>query len=217
MDGKVKLDRDDPVWAEVYEAAGLAARNIHRRYSRWAEFEDLRAASLEYAWKRSDKVAEFLKREDEAELRQGKAALATFLRRAADRYARKEKAKKSGYEATDEYFYRVSIIEALIRVLRTGDLDLAGQTFDAEAVGERRSKRLANEGGNLMAMVADVERAMTKALDDRTREIMFNRYGDDLTLSKIAELHEISVSRADQIVHSGMRQMLEFLGGRSPY
>lgn len=215
MDRKV-IQSDDPIWEEVYERAGLAARSVHRSFYRWVEQEDLRQAALEYAWKRSDQVSKFVNREDEAERRQGLAALNTFLRRAAERYARKEKAKKSGYEATDEYFYRVSIIEALIKVLRNGDQELAGQVFDAELLGTKRTKKLANEGGNLMAMVADVDRAMKK-LDPRTRDIMFHRYGDDMTLAQIGELHEISTSRADQIVHAGMKQVIEALGGRTPY
>lgn len=216
MDSKVDIAQDDPVWTEVYERAGTAARAVHRSFYRWVEREDLQQAALEYAWKRRDVVAKFVMRDDEAERRQGLSALNTFLRRAAERYARKEKAKQSGYEASDEYFYRVSILEALIKVLRTGDLDMAGQVFDAELLGAKRSKRLANEGGNLMAMVADVDRAMKK-VDERTKEIMFNRYGDDMTLAQIAQLHEISTSRADQIVHAGMKQLIEALGGRTPY
>ena len=212
-----RLESDDPIWEEVYVAAGLAARSVHKRFHNWAEFDDLKQAALEYAWKRSDKVAEFLVREDEALQRQGKAALATFLRRAAERYARKEKAKRSGYEATDEYFYRVSTVEAMIRAIHTGDLELTGQTFDAEALGTKRQKKLANEGNDILAMAADISNALRKALDERERTIMFDRYGEEMTLALIAEKHEISVSRADQIVNASMRKMLEFLGGKNPW
>ena len=212
----MKIAADDPIWEEIDTEAAIAGRSVYRRFGNWAEFDDLKQAALEYAWKRSDKVAEFMMRDDEIERRRGRAALSTFLRRAAERYARKEKAKKSGYQATDEYFYKVALVENLIRAVYNNDIDMVGQVFDAETMNTKRSKRLANEGNDVLAMVADIDRAMRK-IDPRMRLILLERYGADLTLSAIAEMHSISQSRVDQIVRAGMKNMIEVLGGRSPY
>jgi len=110
------LDRSHPIWSEVNEITTSLAWSLSKRYHRFVELDDIRQAMNEYAWKRKDKVAEYLIREDPIEIKQGYKAFSTFMRRAGERYARKEKARTLGYELGDEYFYRLELIENLIKV-----------------------------------------------------------------------------------------------------
>jgi DNA-directed RNA polymerase specialized sigma subunit len=169
----------------------------------------------EYAWKRKDKVKEYLDREDPIEKKQGYKAFHTFIRRAGERYARKEKAKALGYELGDEYFYRLDLIESLIKVAGTDEAYLANQVFDPDVHGVK-VKRLANEGNNLAAMIADVDAAMKK-LDARMQGILTCRFVNDQPLAEIALAWDISPQRVEQLIAKGIKDIADKLGGATPY
>ena len=199
----------------VNEVTSSLAWSLSKKYHRFAEFEDIKQTMNEYAWKRRDKVSEYLIREDENERRMGYKAFSTFMRRAGERYARKEKARALGYELGDEYFYKLALIENLIKVLGSEDAHMSNQVLDPDVHGIK-AKKQASEGNNLLAMLADVDKAMHK-LDPRTMGILHLRFAKDLPLSEIATEWEISPQRVEQIVNKGLRDISEYLGGVSPY
>jgi RNA polymerase sigma factor (sigma-70 family) len=209
------LTKDHPVWQEIYEITTGIAYHLSKRYHRYAELEDIRQAMNEYAWKRKDKVEDYLIREDPIEKKQGYKAFSTFMRRAGERYARKEKARALGYELGDEYFYRLDLIENLIKVAGTNESYLTNQVFDPDVHGVQ-VKKLANEGNNLAAMIADVDRAMKK-LDPRMQGILTARFVNDMPLADIAEAWDISPQRVEQLVTKGVKDIADKLGGATPY
>ena len=215
---------NDTVWEDVIELAAIAAKPIARKYKDWVEFDDMKQSACEYALRRKDKVEEYLFEADEdgkivrrteGSLRQGETALITFLRRHLERIARKEKATRSGYSTEDEYFYRTTTVESLIKVWGSGDYDMAGQVLDQTEMGGRRSK-VASEGNNLLAMIADVDAAM-KRIDDRVRKVLVDRFVHDATLHQIADELEISVQRVEQLSQRGLRNVVDELGGPNPW
>lgn len=199
----------------VDEITSTIAWGISKRYHRFVELEDVKQAMNEYAWKRKDKVSEYLMREDEVERKMGYKAFTTFIRRAGERYARKEKARSLGYELGDEYFYRLAMIETLIKVLGSEDAQLTNQVMDPDVHGVK-AKRQASEGNNLLAMLADVDKAMKK-LDKRTQHILNCKYSCDASLAEIAKEWDISPQRVEQIINKGLRDVAEYLGGVTPY
>ena len=210
-----ELNRDHPIGDEVTEINISIAWGLSKRYHRFVELADLRQAMNEYAWKRRDKVAQYLIREDPIEIKQGYKAFSTFMRRAGERYARKEKARTLGYELGDEYFYRLDLIENLIKVAGTDESYLANQVFDPDVHGVK-AKKPANEGNNLAAMIADVDRAMKK-LDPRMQGILTSRFVNDMPLADIAEAWDISPQRVEQLVIKGIKDIADKLGGVTPY
>lgn len=154
-------------------------------------------------------------REDVVERKQGYKAFTTFIRRAGERYARKEKARALGYELGDEYFYRLVMIETLIKVLGSEDAQLTNQVMDPDVHGVK-AKKQPNEGNNLLAMLADVSRVMKK-LDKRTQIILDSKYSKDAPLAEIAKEWDISPQRVEQIINKGLRDITEYLGGATPY
>lgn len=210
-----ELKKDHEVWEVVNEIAATIAWNLSKKYHRFVELEDIKQAMNEYAWKRKDKVAEYLIREDENERRMGYKAFTTFIRRAGERYSRKEKARSLGYELGDEYFYRLAMIESLIKVLGSEDAQIANQVLDPDVHGVR-AKRQASEGNNLLAMLSDVDRAMKK-LDLRTHSMLKQKYTSDASLAEIAKEWDVSPQRVEQIINKGLRDISEYLGGVTPY
>ena len=216
---------NDSVWHDVVELAAIAARPIARDFRKWVEFDDLKQSASEYALRRKDKVEEYLferdeggalvRRRDRGLARAGETALITFLRRHCERIARKEKAERTGYQIEDEYFYRPVMVENLIKVWGSGDYDIAGQVLDQAEMGGRRS-RVASEGNNLLAMLADVDAAM-KGLDDRSRFLLVERFVHDTKLQDLADMVGVSAQRVDQLVDKAVVKVIEFLGGVNPY
>jgi RNA polymerase sigma factor (sigma-70 family) len=211
----VDIAREDKIWEIVNEITSSIAWGLSKKYHRFAEFEDIKQAMNEYAWKRKDKVSEYLLRDNEVERKMGYKAFSTFMRRAGERYARKEKARALGYELGDEYFYRLVMIETLIKVLGSEDAQLTNQVMDPDIHGGR-AKKQASEGNNLLAMLSDVDRAMKK-LDLRTHSILNSKYSSDLSLAEIAKEWDISPQRVEQIINKGLRDITEYLGGATPY
>ncbi len=208
------IDRDDPIWEEINQIATYSVRAVARRYADYTTADDLRQHVMEYAWKRNDKVAEYLLRDDENERRRGVGALSVLFKRSAERYARKEKAAKLGYAIEDEFFYRTDLVERLISILPYG-VEGAGQALNPDG-GTGRKTNLPNEGGNILAMVADIESGL-KFLEPRLTYILEARYAEGQTLQQIADTLELSVQRVDQLSRKAMKELIEFLGGESPY
>jgi RNA polymerase sigma factor (sigma-70 family) len=211
-----RIPSGDPVWETVMQLAAIAARPLARRFQPHVDQDDLQMIGVEHALNRHDKVAEFLKRDDPDEAKQGERAFITFLGRHMERKARAEKARVSGYQPEDEYFYRPTMIESLIKVWGTGDYDLAGQVLDPAELGGKRRTKVASEGNDLLAMMADVDSAIMR-LDERTRDMLTLRFVDELTLARIGERYSLSPQRVEQITSRGIRRMVEHLGGRNPY
>jgi len=178
------LDKDHEIWSAINDITSTIAWGIAKRYHRFVELEDVKQAMNEYAWKRKDKVSEYLMREDEVE-------------------------RKQGYKA------RLAMIETLIKVIGSDDAHLTNQVMDPDIHGVK-AKRQASEGNNLLAMLADVDRAMKK-LDLRTHQMLKTKYSTDAPLAEIAKEWDISPQRVEQIINKGLRDITEYLGGATPY
>jgi hypothetical protein len=89
----VELSKDHAIWQTVNEITSSIAWGISKRYHRFVELEDIKQAMNEYAWKRKDKVSEYLIREDEVERKMGYKAFSTFIRRAKGTLAKRRLAR----------------------------------------------------------------------------------------------------------------------------
>ena len=207
------LELDDAFWMEVTVFAAVAAAPVHRNFNKFIDFDDLKQSACEFAVKKKSKVIEYLDREDKQERRQGEAA-PTRCRRHCDRVARKEKAARLGYQPEDEYFYRPAMVENLIKVWGSM-MDLVGQVFDPAEMGQKRKIKVASEGNDLLAMMADIDGSHEVFSDSRTYGVLYLRLVDEMKLVEIAKEWEISPQRVDQIVQRGIRKIIEFLGGHT--
>lgn len=210
------MQDEQEFWECVTDIAAAAVYPVKRQYGRFVEFDDLKQSALEYALRKRKKIEEYLGRESKVERKKGEAAVSTLLRRAAERYARKEKAKSLGYEPEDEYFYYQTLVENLIQIWSSGDYDLAGQVLDPAEMSGKKSKKVMSEGGNLLALVSDIDKAI-KHLDKRTTAMVRMKYADNMKLSEIADVFEITPQRVEQIIKRGFRKIIKCLGGQSPY
>jgi RNA polymerase sigma factor (sigma-70 family) len=140
------------------------------------------------------------------------------IKRTLERYARKEKANKSGYQINDEAYYDTVVIGQLLPfVIKSFINDTAlEQSQILINDGTPRKPSAPAEGGNLLAMLVDIKKAYEK-LEKDDQEILRLRYHENLTLQHIAEYLECHPSTADRRTTQALRKLQNNIGGESPY
>ncbi len=140
------------------------------------------------------------------------------MRRVAERYARKEKARKAGYKTSDEAFYDTTIIAQLIPFVIASIVNgtVLEQAQEMINDGTPRKPSAPAEGGNLLAMLVDIKKAYEK-LDKYDQDILRLRYHDNLTLQIMSEYLECAISTVDRRCTQALRKLQNNIGGDSPW
>ena len=191
---------------------------VHRRYRKYVDRADLTQEA--YAWVMA-RVVYFnglLEDDNDAVRLINQKRIAFQMRRAIERYARKEKAARSGYQTNDESFYdTVTIAQLLPYVIASVVNDTAiEQAQNLINDGTPRKPAAPAEGGNLLATLIDIKRSY-ESLDEDDKNILRLRYHENYTLQQLSEATECAVSTADRRCTNALRKILNFMGGESPY
>ena len=197
---------------EVTEIAASVAKQIHPRYAVYFEAQDLKQELLLWSLKHEPKITEWLDPDQEVwDRKAGIRQLAKSMQREADKICRSAKAKKSGYETHDEYFYNRGILEELITNLDEIEAQQTGMQIRVSGGGSDPAA-----GNNVAASVADVRKALD-ALDPLDRLMVEMKYQEQLTYKQISETVELSDSTVHRRVSGALNRMVKILGGESPY
>ncbi len=206
----------DPV---IYDIAPGVARAIHSRYKAYVEREDVVQECLSWALTRHSWIAEqLLEATDPDKRKHAESRIAWQMRRAAERYSRREKATKSGYQITDEAYYQGYTLGQLLPFVIASVVDgtVLEQIQDMIQDGQPRGSSSPSEGGNLLANLIDIKIGYTK-LEAEDKILLRVRYLDSFTLQQIANHYQCSVSTADRRIDGAMRRLQDLLGGVSPF
>ena len=198
---------------DVVEIAQTSAYVITRNYKGFAEADDVKQELLEWSLKRNDKIQEWLNEDlSKQEYRMGIKRLAKTFNRMADRYCRKEKAKKLGYSIHDEAFYSTAMIEELLPMAFSSNIitkDPATE-FVSNGGGDPAT------AGSFLASMYDIRIAL-RELTIEIYEMMRMHYEDGLTLEHIGEYFSVDKSTVSRKISTGIKQMSKELGGESPW
>jgi RNA polymerase sigma factor (sigma-70 family) len=191
---------------------------IHRKYRQWVEKGDLLQEGWAFVLSRADQFNELLSDESDIQRKWNEKKIAWQIRRTLERYARKEKAAKSGYQINDETYYdTVTIAQLLPFVIKSFVLDTAlEQSQVLVNDGTPKKPSAPAEGGNLLAMLVDIKKGYEK-LDKEEQDILRLRYYENHTLQQLAEYLECHFSTADRRCQSALRKLQNEIGGDSPY
>lgn len=193
----------------MIEVIAAATNNVVRRYREWVERDDVKSELYLYAWRNRKAMRSYLDRDDEVDRRRGWKAALISLERAGERYARKEKAAKSGYWYRDEFFYDAGLVGQVI------EADAMSSTLKPDETG-RHHRGDPSTGGNFLAMKADVLGALSEQ-DDQDRELLTRFYGHGETATEIAESLDISRQAVEKRLEIAMNKVVSCLGGVSPW
>jgi RNA polymerase sigma factor (sigma-70 family) len=140
------------------------------------------------------------------------------MKRAVERYARREKANKSGYQINDEVYYQTFTLGQLLPFVITSIIDgtVLEQMQEMINDGQPRGSSSPSEGGNLLASLIDIKKCYLK-LDQKDQELLRMRHYDNATLQQIAAFLECAVSTADRRCSNALRRLQDELGGETPW
>ncbi len=202
----------------VYELAPSVAYAIHRRYKHWVERDDVTQECIAWAITRNAYITEQMNVEDPKQLEYNQRRVAWQMKRAVERYARREKANKSGYQINDEVYYQTFTLGQLLPFVITSIIDgtVLEQMQEMINDGQPRGSSSPSEGGNLLASLIDIKKCYLK-LDQKDQELLRMRHYDNATLQQIAAFLECAVSTADRRCTNSLRRLQDELGGETPW
>ena len=199
------MEMSDETRDKLDELVAITTRALTKRYWKYLPAEEIRQAVAEFVWRKRNKLAEYLQQED----RPGWAAASLAARRAGDRYCRKVKADRLGYSPRDEFFYSKALVQEMIKYSCTGVAPKAEQI-------DIKPPKSPAEGGNLNAMLFDVEQAMA-LLEPDDRSVLYARYGDDVSSEVLAQERQVTRQTIDNRLDRLVTKLINTLGSASPY
>ena len=204
----------------IYDIAYSVAGSVYKRYNKFVERDDVKQECLLWAMTPSRREwAEELLSEPDTKIRQhNESRIAWQMKRAAERYARRIKADKSGYQLGDEAYYETFTLSQLLPFVIASVIDgtVLEQAQEMIKDGQPKGSSSPSEGGNLLAMLLDIKRSFKK-LDVKEQTLLTYRYHENFTLQQMAALLECSVSTADRRCSNALRKLQDEIGGENPY
>jgi DNA-directed RNA polymerase specialized sigma24 family protein len=194
------------------------ANTIYRRYKTHVEKDDIKQELMAWAMTRAADHTEDLMEPIEERRRHNEQRIAWQMRRVAERYARKEKAAKSGYQTNDEAYYETPKLGMLLPFVIASIIDgtVLEQAQEMINDGQPKGSSSPSEGGNLLANLIDIKKGFLKLdVDDQT--LLRMRHHESFTLQQIAGVLECAISTADRRCAQSLRRLQDNLGGVSPW
>ena len=207
---------------ETHPSAGdivfSVARSIFSRYRNFVEREDVVQECWSWYYSRAEHFNQLLSEENTVQRVINEKRMAWQMKRHAERYARREKATRSGYKLTDEAFYDTVVIAQLLPhvIASVVDNTVLEQAQNLINDGQPKKQSAPAEGGNLLATLIDIKKAYLK-LDVMDKDILIKRYHENLTLQELATYLECATSTVDRRCQNSLRRLQNNLGGESPY
>lgn len=194
------------------EVAVITAKKVHKKYHTYFDVADVTQELMLWVLSHGNKIQEWLEHDTESEeYKVGIKKLGKTLTRQADKYCRKVKAQKVGYELRDEQFYSPTTIADLLPFAWKE----VAETRDSTKPRVSGSGNPA-EGGNYIVQMFDIRRALSK-LNEYDRDVLELKFAQNLTYRELAEELEVSESTAHRKVDNAIRHVNNFLGGSNPY
>ena len=202
----------------IYETASSVSYAVHRRYRNFIEREDLKQVCYEWAISRESYIAEQLNDPDPEQRKHNERKLAWQMKRHAERFARKEKAAKSGYHISDEVYYESFTLGQLLPFVIASVIDgtVLEQAQEMIMDGQPKGSSSPSEGGNILAALLDIKKAYL-ALEADDKDILRFRYHENYTLAQVAQVLECATSTADRKCSAALRRLQQILGGETPW
>ena len=202
--GSMNWERIEP-WEYI---VSHVADEYHKKYN-MVDREDIKQSLYEWFVSHPLKLTEW----EAFSKKSTQNLLYRSLRNQALDYCQLWKAKTLGYEMSDVFFYDAAVVEALLPSVLRGDVTEAPK-LDLGMPGKPSAPA---EGGNLMAMMAEVKSAFIK-LSDEDRNILYQKHANSLAYNAIAELLELPSDDAARMRHKrAVKRLITRLGGFRPW
>ena len=197
---------------DIHALVSSVSRQLRSRYQ-MCEYVDIQQELDLWYIKHHRKVAEW---DEEYHPKTASRFLARSLRNEGERYCRKEKAAIEGYEIEDEFFYSIPMIADMLALYFDPDRH-APRGIE---LGKSPSGIPPEEGGNLLAMVADVGKAY-EAMPPTDQWLLSSVYDGEIpvreAIGNLSVDWGITHAAADQRIRRVLGRLRTKLGGPRPY
>jgi DNA-directed RNA polymerase specialized sigma24 family protein len=184
------------------------ADEYHKKYS-MVDREDIKQSLYEWFVSHPRKLTEW----EGFSKKSTQNLLYRSLRNQALDYCQLWKAKSIGYEVSDLFFYEPAVVEALLPSILRGDVTEA----PVLNLGMPGKPSAPAEGGNMMAMMAEIRAAYLK-LSTEDRHILYHKYANSLSNAAIAEELALPSDDAARMRHNrAIKRLITRLGGFRPF
>jgi hypothetical protein len=140
--------------------------------------------------------------------------IAKSLRNAALKYCEKEKAKVSGYDTSDLYYYDSSVVEAFLPSIIAGTYAIPTSIQDLNA---KFGSGNVSDGNNWLALRSDIAAAFHK-LSDAKQNILRLRFSiDSPDWASLSKDMDSTPDGARMKVQRAINSLVKNLGGWKPY
>ena len=198
-------------WERIQKWEYIAAHvadEYHKKYN-MVEREDIKQSLYEWFVSHPRKLTEWEKLGN----RSAQNLLYRSLRNQALDYCQLWKSKSIGYELSDLFYYEADVIEALLPAVLRGDVAEAPKMN----LGMPGRPSAPSEGGNMMAMMAEIKDAYSK-LSTEDKGILFLKYANSLDYGSIATELQLTSDDAARMRHNrAIKKIINRLGGYRPF
>ena len=198
-------------WERIQKWEYIAAHvadEYHKKYN-MVEREDIKQSLYEWFVSHPRKLTEWEKLGN----RSAQNLLYRSLRNQALDYCQLWKSKSIGYELSDLFYYEADVIEALLPAVLRGDIAEAPKMN----LGMPGRPSAPSEGGNMMAMMAEIKDAYSK-LSTEDKGILFLKYANSLDYGSIATELQLTSDDAARMRHNrAIKKIINRLGGYRPF
>lgn len=139
--------------------------------------------------------------------------IAKSLRNAAITFCEKEKAKVSGYEILDLYYYDSSVIEAFLPSIISESYEIPQKIKD---LNFKFSKGETNDGNNWLVLRADIAAAYYKLSEAKQNVLRIKFSADNQEWSALAGELSTTPDGARMKVQRAINSLIKILGGFKP-
>jgi len=184
------------------------ASEYHRKYG-MVELEDIKQSLYKWFLEQPNKLNEW----ESIGEKDAKNLIYRSLRNDAFDYCLEWKAKSTGYETSDVFFYEADIIEALLPSVLRGEF---GVSHKLNLIGPTKPPAPA-EGGNMMVMMIEIDKAYRK-LNTEDRTVLFYRYAESMDYGDVATEMDLGSEDAARMRHNrAVKKLITRIGGFRPW
>ena len=200
----IEWNRIEP-WQYVIDAV---AYEYHKKFDS-IESEDIRQCLYKWFVEHPNKLDTW----EAIGPKDAKNLIYRSLRNEALDYCQRWKAKSGGYEVSDVFYYEADMVEALLPMVLRAEW---GVTHKLN-LGRPGRPSAPSEGGNLMAMMIEVDYGYYK-LNKDDRKLLFLRYAEGLDFGVIAEDMELGSEDTARMRHKrAIKKLINKIGGFRPW
>jgi DNA-directed RNA polymerase specialized sigma24 family protein len=192
-------------WDYVVDSVAL---EYSRKFD-MVEIEDLRQSLYQWFVEHPNKLDEW----EAIGERDAKNLIYRSLRNQALDYCQKWKAKTIGYDVADLYYYAPEVVESLLPLVLRGEFNNAHKLN----LGRVSHPSAPSEGGNLIAMMIEIDYAYWKLSKD-DRKILFMRHAEAMDFKEVANFLSLGTDDAARMRYKrSLNKLIRKLGGFKPF